>query len=751
MQLFITLDYLFVIFANLALGFVVFAQNPRHKANLSFFGLVISIVSWVLTLFLFYNITDPGVVLILGRLNFTSAIFIAYSLCLFSYHFPEVYFRTSKLTQYLLAVSTALIVFITQFTDLVDANEIIDGPQRVTVFGKLYIFYISYVIILIASSLFILIYKSFKLKGIQTNQLRFIFLGIALTTAFALFTNIISPYYFKNYYLQNLGPFATLIFVLVSAYAIVRHRLFNIRIAIYALALKLLQTIFLSILLYITYWLYISSNIEDTHGNILIFILIASTVFVYTERNINEKLKNIIEKIFFRDIGKKLKIVHDFSKKLNNTIEIEQIAYAITETIKSIVQVKNVRIVLKQISRNDKSEYVWLGGSKKSKKIPDEDIAKLFDYYSSHSYSIINEEIDYLLAHNGIDRYKHTQLIELKKICKNGQIDAIIPLKYQDNTLGFVSISGKKTGEAFSYDDVKTLEDIAQKSIYAIQKALIYESTKEFNKKLEVKVDSATNALKSAYDKLEKSYEDLKALDRLKDEFVSITSHDLRTPLTIMRTHLWRVIYQLSDSVKDQKTLDLIKISYESTERMIKLVNNTLTISQIDAGKFALHKEKGRIESLLTAINEEFQDFASTRRIRLSLTLPNESLPEFSFDRDRVREVITNLISNALNYTQNDKGEVTISLTEDKGFAKISIIDNGKGISKEDIDRLFKKFGRLEHELSVYSSSATGIGLGLYISKQLVELHGGQITVESEKDKGSTFSFTLPLAQGPQV
>lgn len=303
----------------------------------------------------------------------------------------------------------------------------------------------------------------------------------------------------------------------------------------------------------------------------------------------------------------------------------------------------------------------------------------------------------------------------------------IYPLVSQEKIQGVLNFSLDKELEEIKEEELILLRRFTDIAALAVQNVTLFQEVKD------------------AYIKLEKSYEDLKTLDRLKDEFVSITSHDLRTPLTIMRTHLWRVIYQLSDTIKDQKTLELIKISYESTERMIKLVNNTLTISQIDAGKFALHKEKGRLEPLLTAINEEFQDLASARHIKLALELPKESLPELNFDKDRVREVITNLISNALNYTQNDKGDVKMCLAKDGESAKISITDNGKGINKEDLERLFKKFGRLEHELSVYNSSATGIGLGLYISKQLVELHGGVISVKSEADKGSTFSFTLPI------
>lgn len=303
----------------------------------------------------------------------------------------------------------------------------------------------------------------------------------------------------------------------------------------------------------------------------------------------------------------------------------------------------------------------------------------------------------------------------------------IYPLVSQEKIQGVLNFSLDKELEEIKDEELVLLRRFTDIAALAVQNVTLFQEVKD------------------AYTKLEKSYEDLKTLDRLKDEFVSITSHDLRTPLTIMRTHLWRVIYQLSDSIKDQKTLELIKISYESTERMIKLVNNTLTISQIDAGKFALHKEKGRLEPLLTAINEEFQDLAASRHIGLALELPNEPLPDLMLDKDRVREVITNLISNALNYTQNEKGTVKVKLEKLENNAKISITDNGKGISKEDMERLFKKFGRLEHELSVYSSSATGIGLGLYISKQLVELHGGEIIVESVKDQGSTFSFTLPL------
>lgn len=285
---------------------------------------------------------------------------------------------------------------------------------------------------------------------------------------------------------------------------------------------------------------------------------------------------------------------------------------------------------------------------------------------------------------------------------------------------------------------------LAFRSVFSIQNAILFSETKHFNDELAVRVSDATRDLSQAYEKLEKSYEDLKQLDKLKDEFVSITSHDLRTPLTIMRTHLWRVIYQCAETIKSPDTLHLIKTSYESVERMIKLVNNTLTISQIDAGHYKLRPEIQDLAPLAKAAVADFEQLAASKSVKMFFKAPPPPVPFFAFDKDRIREVMTNLLTNALNYTPPG-GSVTLTLTYEKSTAHVAVSDTGKGIPTEDKEKLFKKFGRLEHELSVYSSAATGIGLGLYICKTLVELHQGTIWVESTPEVGSTFHFTLPV------
>ncbi|EKD91361.1 MAG: multi-sensor signal transduction histidine kinase [uncultured bacterium] len=232
-----------------------------------------------------------------------------------------------------------------------------------------------------------------------------------------------------------------------------------------------------------------------------------------------------------------------------------------------------------------------------------------------------------------------------------------------------------------------------------------------------------------------------KNLDDMKMDFVSMAAHELRTPLTTLKGYISVFVPEVQNILnQDQKGL-LTQIK-NSSDQLIALVENLLSVSRIDRGAITLNMQKADWPQLISQTVSDLKSRALEKQIELTFTPPAQAIPQVSVDKTRITEVITNLITNAVKYT-DPNGRVEISVETDQTQVTTHVKDNGHGIDKETLPYLFNKFFRVQKNKLEYQTRGTG--LGLYITKSIVDLHHGKIWVESEVGKGSTFSFSLPL------
>jgi len=240
-------------------------------------------------------------------------------------------------------------------------------------------------------------------------------------------------------------------------------------------------------------------------------------------------------------------------------------------------------------------------------------------------------------------------------------------------------------------------------------------------------------------EQLQKAYDDLKKLDKAKSEFISIASHQLRTPLTAIKGYISMILEgdygPISDKVK--KPLENI---YKSNERLIKLVNDLLDLSRIESGRIILEKRETSIEDIIKSVIEELKIEADKKGIYLRFKKPEEKIEKLFIDPEKIRNVIMNVIDNSIRYTQ--KGGVSIWIEKPRvNWLRIVISDTGSGMTKEEVSKIFQSFSRAAAGTKLYTE---GAGLGLYIARRFVELHGGRIWAESKgRGKGSTFYIEL--------
>ncbi len=239
--------------------------------------------------------------------------------------------------------------------------------------------------------------------------------------------------------------------------------------------------------------------------------------------------------------------------------------------------------------------------------------------------------------------------------------------------------------------------------------------------------------------KLKEANEALEMLNQAKTEFISISSHQLRTPLSIVKGYLSMVLDGDYGSVKKSLAKVLGKV-YRSNERLINLVNELLNISRIESGRLEFRFEPVELGKIARDIVEGFKIKAEAKRIELRFDSP-KNLPKVNADAQKIKEVISNLLDNAIKYTE--RGWVAVKLDKKDKEMVLSVSDSGLGIELSERDKLFEKFTRGQ---SSQSASSHGLGIGLYICKKFVEGHGGKIWAESEgPGKGSKFSFSLPI------
>lgn len=236
----------------------------------------------------------------------------------------------------------------------------------------------------------------------------------------------------------------------------------------------------------------------------------------------------------------------------------------------------------------------------------------------------------------------------------------------------------------------------------------------------------------------------LQEIDKLKDEFVSLASHELRTPMTVIKSYLWLMLDKNNVSALSEKQKMYIDRAYTSTQRLINLVNDMLNVSRIESGRLTLAIKPIDLGELISTVYAEMLPKAQEQKINLQFSRPLQSLPQVQADPERVEQVLINLIGNSLKFTP-EEGTIRIEINHNPKDATeaVSIIDNGKGISAEDIPKLFQKFAMVGTNYLV-KQNTQGTGLGLYLSKSIIELMGGKIWAQSEGlGKGSKFSFTL--------
>lgn len=700
------------------LGLLIYMSGPNKKVNRYLTASFASILLWMVAN-LATNITSsPDVALIFARSTLVGAALIPYFFLLFALEFHG---RKSSLVHLiLLAIPIACLLLMTP-TGLNISS--VEAYGRNTQPG------IAYILLVILYALYFgtfarLFWSAYRNKRNRTqirSQSRLILLGLGFTLIPALIANGILPFFGLSDALY-FGPSTMLAFVYFTTVAIVRHRLFSVRLVIaravaYVCILAVLLSTYLLIAFQLSNFLQQLTKIEFL-GRLVTFSTSILVALVYAP--IKKFFDRVTNNLFYQDAYDSQIMIDALNQVLVSNVDLKLLlsrsAEIVNQNLKSEFCMFYIRSTAYEAER-------IIGNGERHGGFGD----------LNDLHELIPRVKRKVIASNEI--YDVNEELHVTEILKRENIEVLARLvntvDYEVEGIGYLFLGNKKSGSPYSKQDIKVIEIIANEMVIAIENVLRYEEIDKFNETLQQKIDDATKELKRTNEKL-------RALDEAKDEFVSMASHQLRTPLTSIKGYVSMVAEEDVGKLNEEQKKMLAQALF-SSQRMVYLIADLLNVSRLRTGKFVIEPKPTYLPTVVESEISQLTEGASAKDITLRFDKPKK-FATLNLDEMKIRQVIMNFTDNAIYYTPSG-GKITISLKDKKDTIEFTVKDTGIGVPAGERHKLFTKFYRANN---ARKARPDGTGLGLFMAKKVVVAQGGSIIFETVEGKGSTFGFSFP-------
>jgi len=603
-----------------------------------------------------------------------------------------------------------------------------------------YLFFAYYLTLMVLS--LGLLHRFYKKTdyAIKRKQAKIIFITVVIILPFGSMSSVFLPF-FHFHYFPPLSDVFGLVWILGMVFSMAKYNFLNISSE--RIAENIIAVISDAVL------------ITDQDGRILNVnqatldmlkykekeIINQSIGLVFTEANFKDKLLALAlanqplqnYNLFFRTKGYAKNIPVIFSNSILRNID-NSIA-GIVCVIKNISEIKKNESDLQkknfQLEENIKKIKISEEKNKKALNKVNAEKAKI-EIEKNKTESILSSFVDPVIVVDRLSRISYLNK-EAQKVF--GFSRKLIGKKY---FLRNYSMNNLKPEASVDFAVSRAKENISENPKEIVEEI----SVAQDGKPLVYKVITATMTDQNNYFGLVKIFHNLtreKEIDNLKSEFISIAAHQLRTPLSAIKWVIKMILDEDAGALNNEQT-ELLNKGYNSNERIIKLVNDLLYVSRMEEGRFGYSFEDGDyLEAVRLAISD-FKDTLSEKNIELKIDAPG-ILPRLNFDKDRIVLALNNILSNASLYTPAN-GTIEFSVKQDGDNVKTVIKDNGLGIPAKEQEKLFSKFFRGSN---VIRTQTEGSGLGLFITKNIINKHGGSISIESREAKGTKVEIVLPV------
>lgn len=709
------------LFLNLSICILLLANNPKKHINRYVASAALALAFWEITNYL--ADTSGALTLFWNRVTFIAPMLIL----LFSdLSIVKLSNSQAKSKPYRFMFIVSVFFGLIALTSLIvpsirprldQAHVVGYNPN----YGPAYPI-ISFWFLILIGHLVRSLYKAWqKSRGRMRLQLNIVLVGLSIALVGAVISNLVLPNIVGNSASSQYAPLASVAFMGAMAIAILKHGLFDIRLIVARAIAYLLSLVSLGALFVLITLIVANLFSAKTLSEIRIIYTALALVLGLLFPTIKLAFDKVTKKVFYRDL-------YDpqvFLDQLNQTI-IDNIELGIL-----------LRHTAKVIEENFKCEQVtFIISDESSREIRSINSSGNIDNFRNLK-SLRTEITKFgkkLIVYDELDN-SHTSV---KDLFKDNKLNIIAVLQSgevpEDDAKAYLCLGPKKSGNIFSNKDLKLLEIIANELDIAIQNALRFEEIQNFNITLQKRINEATS-------KLRKANERLKIIDETKDDFISMASHQLRTPLTSIKGYISMLLE--GDAGKLNATQNgMLSQAFVSSQRMVYLIADMLNVSRLKTGKFIIETTPVNLAEMVEQEMGQLKETANAHSLKLVFNRPRD-FPLLNLDETKIRQVIMNFSDNAIYYTPSG-GRIEVELINNPQTVEFRVKDNGIGVPNSEKHHLFTKFYRAGN---ARKARPDGTGLGLYMAQKVIIAQGGALIFESQEGKGSTFGFTFSKAK----
>jgi signal transduction histidine kinase len=584
--------------------------------------------------------------------------------------------------------------------------------------------YSLYIIGLTAALISIIIYTAMSLQRTRDDERQHkailtVLHTVIIACLYGTTTNVILPLATQSQTYAGFGILTIFIFAMGFSLSIIKNRLLDVkwyavRTVVYILSLTTLGLLYALIAFAISRFVfgYGTSAIQNIVNIALVLIL----AFIF--QPVKEFFDQITNTLFYRDEYSTEEFFTRLTKKLSTMTDLMTLlSYASTEISKTLKASFGAFLVYRA---NADSVYI---AEDRRRKIPPQDLIELDTYIENNTKNVI---ITNLLDDKGKGK-------SLKRMLLSHRIALALPIVQGEAVLGYLFL-GDHLSSQYTTRDVRALQTIADELTIAIQNALSIQEVKDLNETLQQRIDAATKELRATNAQLHR-------LDEAKDEFISMASHQLRTPLTSVKGYISMVLEGDAGKVTTTQK-QLLGEAFGSSERMVHLINDFLDVSRLQTGKFVIDKKPVDLSLVVKDELAALATNAAQRGMVFNYKMPKK-YPTLMLDEGKIRQVIMNFCDNAIYYSK-DGSKITVELSVTDKDILFVVKDSGIGVPLDQQAHVFTKFFRATN---ARTQRPDGTGVGLFLAKKVMIAHGGDVIFESKENKGSTFGFRLPISE----
>jgi signal transduction histidine kinase len=461
---------------------------------------------------------------------------------------------------------------------------------------------------------------------------------------------------------------------------------------------------------------------------LMITVGTAATIFFF------DKVKLIFDvitdRLFFKNNYSLPKFLDEFNQSIINSSDIGDLANSIFKVMENSLKTEFFILIVKD------GNFEITIDSRKNESLREADAEvplSLINYhFKSGARVVLSDFLDKQKFEGLAENLNSNDISAAIDLSEASKTTSSLKKALESGNFKTLLLGPKRSGESYTSQDLDALKIIAKELVIALQNAMRFEEIKLFNLELQHKVDLATGKLRQQNRKLI-------VADELKDDFLSIASHQMRTPISAINGYA--SILNSGDAGKLNKDQQkFAKIIQESTKRLSYLINDFLTISRLKSGKFSIEKSLTNLKEMLKGEADNLEGQFEAKEIELKLHI-DSGIEPIQADESKLRQVMMNLIDNAMHYTPAG-GKVDVTLKKVGNLIVFEVKDSGIGVPKEDQSDLFSKMFRASNAKKMRPD---GTGLGLYLAKKVIIGHNGHIIFKSAEGEGSTFGFKIPI------